>query len=352
MGNNRLKELDSLRGIAALSVCFFHFALEFSNSILPFKYFKYGSTGVDLFFMISGFVIFMSIGSSKSLGDFWFHRFNRLFPSYWLSIFIALGTIYLFSATYAIHGVNLLGNILMIQPIFRTKCLVAAYWTLYVELCFYVFISIIWRIKLMGKIELVIWLGMFLELIINGLYSMLEIKSPGYVRLFIITRNIMPLITYFGFFAAGIIYYKVYTSGWTFGRIIILIISALSVILTDDISGRVSFFSIPERIICEVFINALFILVVTRKGRLLKAKWLYFAGAISYPLYLVHESIGIATSRYFAASINRPLSAILGIIISILVATIITYLFEKPVHKWLKNLYFRKIKPELLVSKV
>jgi peptidoglycan/LPS O-acetylase OafA/YrhL len=204
----------------------------------------------------------------------------------------------------------------------------------------------------MGKIELVIGLGLFLELIINGLYSMLETKSPEYVRLFIITRNIMPLITYFGFFAAGIIYYKVYTSGWTFGRIIILIISALSVILTDDISGRVSFFSISEHIICEVVINALFIIVVSRKGRLLKVKWLYFAGAISYPLYLVHESIGIATSRYFAASISRPLSSILGITISILVATIITYLFEKPVHKWLKNLYFKKIKPDLLVSKV
>lgn len=48
---NRIKELDSLRGIAALMVVLFHY-----NSMLKEKAFfllKLGVTGVDLFFMIS-----------------------------------------------------------------------------------------------------------------------------------------------------------------------------------------------------------------------------------------------------------------------------------------------------------
>jgi len=45
MQKRRVLELDSLRGIAALSVCFFHFG-----------FFKFGIAGVELFFMISGFV--------------------------------------------------------------------------------------------------------------------------------------------------------------------------------------------------------------------------------------------------------------------------------------------------------
>lgn len=149
----RLRELDALRGLAALSVCFFHFALDYQGGILSLNYFKYGSTGVDLFFMISGFVIFMSINSSKSLKDFWFLRFIRLFPSYWLSMLIALVTFYIFS-NYSMPGkLNLSGNILMIQPVFRTNYLVGAYWTLYVELCFYVLVlygSLNWLAKSSG----------------------------------------------------------------------------------------------------------------------------------------------------------------------------------------------------------
>ena len=60
--SHRFKELDALRGVAALMVMFFHFSL---GRALPsvFKYIRLGNTGVELFFMISGFVIFMSFGA-------------------------------------------------------------------------------------------------------------------------------------------------------------------------------------------------------------------------------------------------------------------------------------------------
>ena len=76
---SRLAELDTLRGIAAIMVLLLHFGI-----------FKYGGAGVDLFFIISGFVIFMSIERSRNLKAFWRSRFVRLYPSYWLSIAIAV----------------------------------------------------------------------------------------------------------------------------------------------------------------------------------------------------------------------------------------------------------------------
>ena len=50
--NHRFKELDALRGLAALMVMFFHFSL--GRAFPPaFKYIRLGNTGVELFFMIA-----------------------------------------------------------------------------------------------------------------------------------------------------------------------------------------------------------------------------------------------------------------------------------------------------------
>ena len=65
--SNRLQELDALRGIAALMVVLFHFTMGRQEANLGFKL---GTTGVDLFFIISGFVIFMSLSKVKNSKDF------------------------------------------------------------------------------------------------------------------------------------------------------------------------------------------------------------------------------------------------------------------------------------------
>ena len=133
----RFLELDGLRGIAALLVCLFHFDLL-----------KYGTTGVDLFFMISGFVIYMSITTAKTIGDFWISRFIRLYPVYWLSIPIAIISFVLFGNQHISHQFNfILGNVTMLQPVFRTTELVGAYWTLYVNIAI-LFLSALIKAKL------------------------------------------------------------------------------------------------------------------------------------------------------------------------------------------------------------
>jgi peptidoglycan/LPS O-acetylase OafA/YrhL len=66
MSDNRIIELDSLRGIAALAVVFYHyttrFDAKFQTTVITDRIsFPYGHYGVELFFIISGFVIFMSV---------------------------------------------------------------------------------------------------------------------------------------------------------------------------------------------------------------------------------------------------------------------------------------------------
>lgn len=71
----RILELDALRGIAVVIVLIFHLTLYRKETEYGFKL---GVTGVDLFFLISGFVIFLTLQQSNNWKNFIFNRFSRL----------------------------------------------------------------------------------------------------------------------------------------------------------------------------------------------------------------------------------------------------------------------------------
>ena len=80
----RINELDTFRGIAAMAVLLYHYTSRYneffdSTSVLSFSY---GWMGVPLFFMLSGFVITLTVNRCKSPFDFLYRRFIRLYPTY------------------------------------------------------------------------------------------------------------------------------------------------------------------------------------------------------------------------------------------------------------------------------
>jgi exopolysaccharide production protein ExoZ len=82
----RLAHLDGLRAVAFLAVLVFHAGIwarpSWSTWILQF-----GAYGVDLFFVVSGFVmVHITRGRPISLGDFWRRRFLRLAVPYWIAL--------------------------------------------------------------------------------------------------------------------------------------------------------------------------------------------------------------------------------------------------------------------------
>ena len=82
--SQRLVEIDALRGIAALSVVLFHYTTQFKKLYSPGGWtdfeFTHGHLGVNLFFIISGFVIFMTLERTKVPMDFVVSRFNLSSP--------------------------------------------------------------------------------------------------------------------------------------------------------------------------------------------------------------------------------------------------------------------------------
>ena len=98
----RFLELDALRGIASLTVLLFHFT-RFSSGTSPFNY-NIGATGVDFFFMLSGFVILMTLDKKPSVGQFFWGRITRIVPTYWACATVTLIAIYTFTKKdFGIH---------------------------------------------------------------------------------------------------------------------------------------------------------------------------------------------------------------------------------------------------------
>jgi peptidoglycan/LPS O-acetylase OafA/YrhL len=144
----RYNYIDSLRGLAAVSVIWYHI-LEFGtphNAVdrlarwLLFDQIDLGKVAVIVFFGVSGYVIPYSLlrPSSHPLRDFVISRFFRLYPVYWVSIFCGAILLYVIPGkSLPFHVVAL--NITMLQQFFGAENIIGVYWTLQIELIFYFF---------------------------------------------------------------------------------------------------------------------------------------------------------------------------------------------------------------------
>ena len=102
-----------------------------------------GILGVELFFMISGFVILMSVWG-RGIGAFALSRLVRLFPAYWVSV-AAIAAVYGLTAATALDPKLSLGeygiNLTMLQRAFGVYDANGVYWSLWAELRFYLLIA-------------------------------------------------------------------------------------------------------------------------------------------------------------------------------------------------------------------
>jgi peptidoglycan/LPS O-acetylase OafA/YrhL len=129
--------LEAVRGVAAALVVLQHLV---ASTWRPYgdwseMYFDLGRAGVVAFFLVSGYVIPLSL-SMQNTGTFLVRRFFRLFPVYWLGLAAYLlladaGTVAPFS------GVTLVANVLMVQGLLGMTSLLPVAWTLSIELFFY-----------------------------------------------------------------------------------------------------------------------------------------------------------------------------------------------------------------------
>jgi peptidoglycan/LPS O-acetylase OafA/YrhL len=331
--STRLPELDTLRGLAALGVMLFHYTYN-QPGINSYFEFRNGVTGVDLFFMISGFVITLSISKIARLRDFIVHRFSRLYPTYWICMLITSLCILVYDpATLSFK--NILINMTMVQPYFGVEDLDGSYWTLLVELIFYVWVIFVYILKRVNRIED----AGFITLIVILAYHYF---SHLYPEVYAFIQRILPIANYFPFFFSGIIFYHIKFKKATFKRIIFLLVSLISAFYLHDKGGRaMHLISYVQHSVTIVFYHVVFILLVLDKLKFIVKRYFIFLGNISYSLYLLHQYIGrnIIHTLVSYAHLNLYVALLLTILFIILLATGVTYYVEIPIIKYIRDRY-------------
>jgi peptidoglycan/LPS O-acetylase OafA/YrhL len=310
---NRITVLDSFRAIAAMSVLFYHF----DN-----RHFEYGYYGVQLFFIISGFVIFKTIEAVKSSKEFIVKRFFKLFPTYWVCMSLTFLVI-LLSPAFTDLQVSIrdyLSNLTMIATRFGANYIDNAYWSLEPELAFYVFICVIYAFN---KIQYIQIIGIaWLCLILVNYAAGIETYFPA-IRLFNIRHGQL--------FFSGILFYKMYKDGpdkfSILGICCCYIISLLVYIKAD--AHRASG---PVVIAAITIIYSLFFLFLFNRLGFLSNKVLVFLGGISYPLYLLHQSLGLILIKRMQVSLHMNYVTAFFIMMSVVLT--LAYLVNKYVEKF------------------
>ncbi|MFC3661151.1 acyltransferase family protein [Luteimonas notoginsengisoli] len=281
----RFVELDALRGLAAMAVVLYHYSTQYGDEIghasrLPFG-FPEGNYGVYLFFMISGFVILMSLERSHSAMDFVVSRVSRLFPAYWSAVALTAAVVWACGMPWQLLPAHdLLLNFTMVQQILGGRHLDGSYWTLQVELFFYVQM-LLWFMA--GQLARIHWvIAAWLLLAVS--YSL----AVRYHMHFSYTAREVLLLRHIAFFGLGILFHRMHGHPGEKVRNVCMIGLCL---------GTIAFVGPPVLLLVAVFGCIVFWLALAGDLQWLRARPLVLLGGLSYSLYLLHQAVGFALIR-------------------------------------------------------
>lgn len=271
-----LISVQLLRGIAALLVITYHISVKAEQKGLAQEhYFSIGSCGVDLFFIISGFIMCYTTNVNTTCKSFIESRLTRVFPPYWILTTIALIVFIIKPSLVNSSG----GNTSILASYFLLptgdKFLVQNGWTLSYEMVFYFFYALcLYFVPTRKNLA-----TCFVLLILFASGYMFDSKENPFLS-FIFNDLFLEFVL--GILAFEI--HKRYSFNFITSAFTLLLSVAMLVLFNGAFSGyRVIFFGIP------MFL--LFISVLNLEGYLHKQSKLSFLGDISYSLYLVHPFV-------------------------------------------------------------
>ena len=319
----RLAELDALRGAAALAVVLFHFTTRFDQLYPQASQFELafaqGHFGVNLFFIISGFVIFMTLDRTRNAMDFVVSRFSRLYPAYWVSIVLTFGiTHWLGLPGKLVTAGQAAANVLMFHGLLRVPNVDAVYWTLEVELLFYGWMLLLFVLGKLDRVFQVVSALLGLRCLYWAAAQFAGVDLP-----FIVWRLL--ILDHLPWFVLGLSTHALLAadpSGQRHRQAWLLTAAAVAVLLLTVSPAR------------ALLALALFGLVYgAAAGRLpmLRLPLLVWLGSISYPLYLLHEFIGWSLMLHILASGGAPWIALLAALVTTFaMAHLVSGAIERP----------------------
>lgn len=352
--SKKVENIQALRGIAVMLVIFFHVACiektyGHGQSLMP-NFINIGAAGVDIFFVISGFIMASIIGgqfqSLSAASTFAFHRITRIYPLYWFYSAIFLVCLFLSNFTQGntipalAHQFDYL-RILLLLPHAGPNILIVS-WTLFYEIYFYAVIAVLlllperWFLK-----SLVVW-----GALIVASYFLFASKTPTHI----IVTSPMGLEFIAGCFMARMSYiFSKHISWLLFGGGIGLLFLLFYVHPPTDLFivnhinydfMRIIRFGIPSMLMVLGVVSL-------EKNRICLPKFIIQVGNASYSIYLSHFIIYYAIGKiwrklpYNSASFHLAIYSVM--VVTVMVYGLLSYRYiEKPMINFFRNLIQRE----------
>jgi peptidoglycan/LPS O-acetylase OafA/YrhL len=332
--------IDLLRGVACMSVLLFHYLSHGPRiGAMPGARFadvssvaQYGYLGVHLFFMVSGYVIFMS-AVGRTPRQFLSSRVARLYPAFWAAVTLTmLLIVWADDPRYAISLRDFAWNLTLIPQYVRAKFVDGAYWSLAVELQFYIMVWVVLRARLLARVELLLWGWLLLALI-----DVIRPMDP--VQRWLIAQW-APLFT------IGATAFLISSRRPTTQRIALLLTAFLLAIwhaVAESHRLAVEWQGPGPRtsIVVAVLVASVIAFLVFALGlaSLRNSLWVTMSGVLTYPVYLVHQVAGYLVYTRIAAATGQPVVAIaLCIVLALATGAAIHYWVERPSAPRLRRL--------------
>jgi peptidoglycan/LPS O-acetylase OafA/YrhL len=324
--SSRVVELDALRGIAALAVVAFHYTTQYGQQYghtTPLGFgFALGNYGVNLFFLISGFVIFMTLERTRTAKDFVVTRFSRLFPAYWAAIGLTCIFVYFLGMReqrLPLH--DLLLNLSMVQQILGSEHLDGSYWTLQVELFFYAQMLLWFVLGQLKRIHLIILLWLAL---VVGYGELVQ----HHMHFSYLARELL-ILRHIPFFALGILFYRLHTRPQE-NRLnyTMMGLCLVAIVIADP----------PVFLWVGLACCGIFLLFVNNLLAWMRGAFFVFLGSISYSLYLLHQAIGFALIHDLERhGVPSLLACVLTLIIVLALASALSFGVERPAMRKIRS---------------
>jgi peptidoglycan/LPS O-acetylase OafA/YrhL len=282
----------------------------------------FGWVGVQIFFVISGFAITNSAVRVSPM-QFWASRVLRLYPAIWVCATLSL------VAQYFIGGISLPAlfgrytKSMLLAPWPTFYWLDGAYWSLAVEIMFYALIFLVLALKRASQIHGLAWL-LTISSVVFSVFHLVELQfvsQPDAVLFLRAHQTALPLLLlrYGSLFALGIWLWLAANERMTVasrtGLLLALVGSAIGaygrtlemIVICPAASGQ-------SPLIPVVILLAGILIVAGASqstgncyvppGPIRTA--LTYLGLISYPLYLIHSTVGAGTSRLLIEAGTNP----------------------------------------------
>ncbi|MDY3337608.1 acyltransferase [Riemerella anatipestifer] len=343
----RVKILDSLRVIAIIMVMLHHYYGSYTENIK--NIFHFGALGVPLFFIISGFVIYGSLEKTKKYTTFLIKRFIRLSPgmlicssiTFLFFHFIYSGDGYEHSksiANYFIANTFIDPNVFNIKSGYvKYYYIDNAYWSLWVEICFYSLIGILYFITPKNFIKLytiICFIGLPIFMLFYSStgshilqnYFQLSVDKIKYYHL--IARAFVFFYDCL-WFLIGILLYQLYNSPKNY-RLITYICILFFINTIKDPHLELVIFSLITMLFLYLFIYH------SHTLSFLTTNWLSKIGVASYSMYLIHYHLGVVFINYLKTTLGYSILYPLITIILVITFGLLSYNF---IEKRLTSIY-------------